>query len=560
MTVGDIATQGKATSITAGQATVYNGSGDYTQIMGGTVTASDDVIADGVSLKNLAGDFSEVNANVGGITRVVYANGQGETTIEGATSFDSTGMTVGDIATQGKATSVTAGQATVYNGTGDFTQINGGTVTASEDVALEDGTSLKDIGANTAGITREVYANGQGETTIEGATSFDSTGMTIGDIATQGKATSMTAGQALFYNGTGDFTQIIGGTITASQDVQLSDGTSLKALSGKVSDLEENGAGISNGNFKVDENGNVTNTIKDEAGNTVSEITTDQNGLTVKDENGSTTINGSGITVGDSTSITNDGITTGNGNFSGDVNIGGKLTVGGEELATSGNVDAIRKDVGDLTQLDTDIQSDNLVGAVNNVNGKVDAVDAKVGDTSKLDSDLAVNGDKTSLVEAINAEANLRQGVANRVSGLEDRVGNLEDRMGDVEDRIDKVGAMAAAIANLRTMGYDPEAPTEIAVGVGQYESETGLALGVFHYPNQDFMLSASISTSGDEVMGGIGATWKIGRKSSAEKARSVEEKRVAKAEEMQEMAKAEKVKAQRERHAQMLAEREAAK
>ena len=132
--------------------------------------------------------------------------------------------------------------------------------------------------------------------------------------------------------------------------------------------------------------------------------------------------------------------------------------------------------------------------------------------------------------------------------------------MGDVEDRIDKVGAMAAAIANLRTMGYDPEAPTEIAVGVGQYESETGLALGVFHYPNQDFMLSASISTSGDEVMGGIGATWKIGRKSSAEKARSVEEKRVAKAEEMQEMAKAEKVKAQRERHAQMLAEREAAK
>ena len=84
--------------------------------------------------------------------------------------------------------------------------------------------------------------------------------------------------------------------------------------------------------------------------------------------------------------------------------------------------------------------------------------------------------------------------------------------MSDVEDRIDKVGAMSAAIANLRTMGFDPEAPTEIAIGVGQYKSETGLALGVFHYPNQDFMLSASISTSGDEVMGGIGATWKLGQ------------------------------------------------
>ena len=103
--------------------------------------------------------------------------------------------------------------------------------------------------------------------------------------------------------------------------------------------------------------------------------------------------------------------------------------------------------------------------------------------------------------------------VSGNVDRLNSRVNSLEDRMGDVEDRIDKVGAMSAAIANLRTMGYDPEAPTEIAVGVGQYKSETGLALGIFHYPNQDFMLSASISTSGDEVMGGIGATWKIGRK-----------------------------------------------
>ena len=73
--------------------------------------------------------------------------------------------------------------------------------------------------------------------------------------------------------------------------------------------------------------------------------------------------------------------------------------------------------------------------------------------------------------------------------------------------------AMAAAMASLKTMGYDPEAPTEIAVGVGQYRNETGLAIGAFHYPNKNFMLNFSLSTAGDEVMGGIGATWKIGRK-----------------------------------------------
>ena len=106
---------------------------------------------------------------------------------------------------------------------------------------------------------------------------------------------------------------------------------------------------------------------------------------------------------------------------------------------------------------------------------------------------------------------------------LNQRIDNVEGRLSDVEGRIDKVGAMAAAIANLRTMGYDPEAPTEIAVGIGQYRSETGLALGIFHYPNKDFMLSASISTSGDEIMAGIGATWRLGRKTDKEKAKDEE-------------------------------------
>ena len=142
---------------------------------------------------------------------------------------------------------------------------------------------------------------------------------------------------------------------------------------------------------------------------------------------------------------------------------------------------------------------------------------------------------------------------------VNNRVDNLENRVSDVEERIDKVGAMAAAIANLRTMGYDPEAPTEIAIGMGQYKNETGMAVGIFHYPNRDFMLSASLSYSDDEVMGGIGATWKLGRKSAEDRAKDAEEKRLEKVKELEEMAKKEKVKAQAERHAKLLAEREAA-
>lgn len=167
--------------------------------------------------------------------------------------------------------------------------------------------------------------------------------------------------------------------------------------------------------------------------------------------------------------------------------------------------------------------------------------------------------ENTHYLNGVDSFAGADMKLDQAVYDVNKRVDNLENRVSDVEDRIDKVGAMAAAIANLHTMGYDSEAPTEIAVSVGQYKSETGMALGIFHYPNQDFMLSASISTSGDEVMGGIGATWKIGRKSAAEKAEIEEEKRLEKAEEMKQAAKENKVKAQRERHAKMLAEREAA-
>lgn len=155
------------------------------------------------------------------------------------------------------------------------------------------------------------------------------------------------------------------------------------------------------------------------------------------------------------------------------------------------------------------------------------------------------------------------------ISNVNSRVDGLENRVDGLEDRIDKVGAMAAAIANLRTMGYDPAAPTEVAVGVGQYRDETGMALGLFHYPNRDFMLSLSVSTSGDEYMGGIGATWKFGRKSPEKvaeikqaqaeaDARRAEEQKLAKAEEMKKAAKEAKVQAQMERHAKMLAEQEA--
>ena len=216
--------------------------------------------------------------------------------------------------------------------------------------------------------------------------------------------------------------------------------------------------------------------------------------------------------------------------------------------ALQGQIDAHGQQIGDNTAA---IKNHTSVIGVEDSSQLAD----KYEDTNYI-------SDATSMVEADKRLDAAISDVSTRVDGIENRVDGLEDR-------IDKVGAMSAAIANLRTMGYDPAAPTEVAVGVGQYRDETGMALGLFHYPNRDFMLSLSVSTSGDEYMGGIGATWKFGRKSPEKvaeikkaqaeaDARRAEEQKLAKAEEMKKAAKEAKVQAQMERHAKLAAERAA--
>ena len=210
-------------------------------------------------------------------------------------------------------------------------------------------------------------------------------------------------------------------------------------------------------------------------------------------------------------------------------------------------------------------------------NTKADAANAKA-DAANTKADAA-NTKADSALEQIAKEVEDRKAADAVLDGkieaeteratreekrIEDKfdkeVSRLDNKIDKLDDRIEKVGAMSAAIANLHTMGYDPAAPTEIAVGVGQYRDKTGLAVGAFHYPNRDFMMSFSVSTAGDEFMAGIGATWKIGRKSPEQMLKAQQEKaareKLAEAEAMKQAAKDARVAAQQARHAKMLAER----
>ena len=135
---------------------------------------------------------------------------------------------------------------------------------------------------------------------------------------------------------------------------------------------------------------------------------------------------------------------------------------------------------------------------------------SELGQMKDLDAEITSREEYTNnktAVGAINAEAGIRR----------QEIARLDGRIDDVSERVDKVGAMSAAIASLRTMGYDPQAPSEFAIGLGHYKGETGIAMGYFHYPSRDFMINVSLSTAGGETMGGLGATWRFGHKSPQE-------------------------------------------
>lgn len=231
--------------------------------------------------------------------------------------------------------------------------------------------------------------------------------------------------------------------------------------------------------------------------------------------------------------------------------VGGKInSTTGEITLTKGDQSTIS--VGEIcdSRLETatyDSEKGELTLTVKDHYNNDQEKEIKVGDIASKEKL------ETETKERIAEDTRIEQKFDGEVSRLDSKIDKLDGR-------IEKVGAMSAAIANLHTMGYDPAAPTEIAVGVGQYRDKTGLAVGAFHYPNRDFMMSFSVSTAGDEFMAGIGATWKIGRKSPEQMLKAQQEKaareRLAEAEAMKKAAKDARVAAQQARHAKMLAER----
>lgn len=536
-----------------GKATFTDAAGKVTTIFGdkittGTITA-DELLIDKISLgKNGSSNISIDNS--GNVTT------EGEITIK-----DATGAVMSKLS-QDKATFGKDAMNKTTISKGDITATAKNAADSQQSTLTHNNKGFKVEGKDAGGTKASSFGfdTSTGIGTFTGqdnsTTAIDGSNMTLvnGDNKTELTAGGVTFTGKDYKDATAKGTTVINGnTITTGKLV-----TDELVITGQ-GNADGNGGSIAfggNGTIKSDINDGTTN-----GKNTSFETTLD--GVNTKVTNGTTTTENQVTAAGNSNTVKQDD--THKSEFNqGLSSIGGVVTNGEIKVAQKldGETGLLTNEVKDangsskLEQSGTGLTYTDSANAGNAT--RIDSSDVSIGSATEPDkrinlSDLGqideldkeirdneVYKSNETAVGGINAEAAIRRGEVERLDNrINEEVTRLDGRINDVNDRVNKVGAMAAAIASLKSIGYDPQAPSEFSIGLGQYKGETGVAMGFFHYPNKNFMINVSLSTAGGETMGGIGATWRFGHKSPQ---KLLEEQREAQAK--KELAAAEKYQA----------------
>ena len=189
----------------------------------------------------------------------------------------------------------------------------------------------------------------------------------------------------------------------------------------------------------------------------------------------------------------------------------------GEGSITQTTISGNTLETGKVTADYVDVNKDLSVG------GDVTASSYKVADKTYIDQNgLNANSQKvTNVADGTIAEGSKDavnggqlHATNQRVSTVENRMDRVETRVDNLDNRIDKVGASAAAMANLHPMDFDEDSKVSVAAAVGNYRSETAGALGVFYRPTDRVMMNISTSFGNGENMVGGGVSFKLGKSS----------------------------------------------
>lgn len=440
--------------------------------------------ADGITSTATDGNSNSSTSTITG-TEITNKSGVASSTITGGNNANITN-TVGEE----EATKSVMTENSITDTVGDTTVT---TTTDGMDIAGTGGGMKVDTSTGTVtfkGHNDPIVTGGVTETTINGNT------ITTGQITTD-KLVITGNGQADDKGNGGSIAMGSDGSIVSNikvNDNETRFETTAEGISGTVTDgtnttktsTKATGTTIEVGDGTNKANSNVSASEIENSVNS-NAVTIGTDGITSKvGENVKTEMTTGGITsTVDTTSQTigKDSVTTKVGNYQSELKADG-MTITDATVDGSGTK---------ITSGDVSIKT-----------GAYDISLSEMGQVKEIDGELQGRGEyEGTVVSGLNAEAAIRR----------EEVARLDNRIDQTNERLDRVGAMAAAAASLKSMGYDPAAPTEFAMGVGTYKGSQAIAVGLFHYPNRDFMLNINYTQSAGEKMGGVGATWKFGRK-----------------------------------------------
>lgn len=258
------------------------------------------------------------------------------------------------------------------------------------------------------------------------------------------------------------------GNATVDQKLTVKGGSDLQGNANVGKNLTVNGTSDLKGNVTMESNATVQKDLTVNGTTTTNKLVVN-NGATIK-----------GGTTTDTLHVTSTSTFDGKATFKDIVTMEKDLSVGGN-ATVAGDVTAKSYKVGDKTYISESGINANDQKVVNVAPGRIAA-----------DSTDAVNG------------AQLYQ-TNERVTGVENKVNKLDSR-------VDKVGANAAALANLHPLEFDADSKWNIAAAVGGYKGETATAIGAFYRPNENVMVNVSSSFGTGENMYGGGISLRIGQ------------------------------------------------
>ena len=417
-------------------------------------------------------------------------NGGLNTKVTGAENHTVTGKQTNTVG-GGQINNITGGQ--INNITGDQTTTVTGMVTENYKAGQATNvTGNQDIHV-TGKQTNKI--DGNQENTIGG----DQTTNVTGDILNTAKNITNAATETL--------------TDKVGTNTRVINSRSITDTVGRANRMIEDGKITDNaGNFTVTtdkENG----TTFTNAGSTASSFTT-VNGTNTGSAQGWTNVKGNEISTGkveanyvkmDYADVMHDLGVHGSATVDNDLTVKGITTTKTlkvtENATVGGTLDVTKKAT---FHDDVDIAKNLSVGGNATIAGDVTAKSYKVGRNTYIDEN-GINANNQKITNV--ADGSISEGSKDAVNG-----GQLYGVKRDLEHQVDKVGANAAAMANLRPMEFDPSSKWNIAAAIGNYGSETAAAIGAFYRPNDNVMVNLSTAFGTGENMVGGGVSVRLGK------------------------------------------------